>query len=358
MRLAHDRLDRLEACLRRTGSCPNLRRSSRGCGWLEACPTWRRRRCRGCGWWGSLAMVGVIVFASAGRWDLPAWGRPRRADCACVARAHRPIGTGAPKARPGNRDRLMRPVGAVLLFAHWIVAGLDVGRFHWSPVPWDATRGCCRYAWRWSSCSGFCGRTRSTRRWCGFRRIAAPHRRGGRTTSSGTPAMPRRCSASSRAACAGVVAGDAPARGPRCLLPARTLLEDRMLQAELPGYAEYAARVPTGWWSACSDIAGVRVADSPPPGYNAHVSGSANPRALTERRSPTRRSAGRLAMFAGARSRACSGGRSRAANSCVSFEVGYASAGVVAVTGLFIGMVLAVQTYSQFHVIGWRHLSR
>jgi phospholipid/cholesterol/gamma-HCH transport system permease protein len=36
----------------------------------------------------------------------------------------------------------------------------------------------------------------------------------------------------------------------------------------------------------------------------------------------------------------------------VSFEVGYASAGVVAVTGLFIGMVLAVQTYSQFHVIG------
>jgi phospholipid/cholesterol/gamma-HCH transport system permease protein len=36
----------------------------------------------------------------------------------------------------------------------------------------------------------------------------------------------------------------------------------------------------------------------------------------------------------------------------VSFEVGYASALVVAVTGLFIGMVLAVQTYSQFHVIG------
>jgi phospholipid/cholesterol/gamma-HCH transport system permease protein len=36
----------------------------------------------------------------------------------------------------------------------------------------------------------------------------------------------------------------------------------------------------------------------------------------------------------------------------VSFEVGYASALVVAVTGLFIGMVLAVQTYSQFHIIG------
>jgi len=36
----------------------------------------------------------------------------------------------------------------------------------------------------------------------------------------------------------------------------------------------------------------------------------------------------------------------------VSFEVGYASAGVVGITGLFIGMVLAVQAYGQFHTIG------
>jgi phospholipid/cholesterol/gamma-HCH transport system permease protein len=36
----------------------------------------------------------------------------------------------------------------------------------------------------------------------------------------------------------------------------------------------------------------------------------------------------------------------------IAFEVGYASVGVVAVTGLFIGMVLAVQAYGQFHTIG------
>jgi phospholipid/cholesterol/gamma-HCH transport system permease protein len=36
----------------------------------------------------------------------------------------------------------------------------------------------------------------------------------------------------------------------------------------------------------------------------------------------------------------------------VAFEVGYASAGVVGITGLFIGMVLAVQAYGQFHTIG------
>src|SRR4051812_9870686 len=33
-------------------------------------------------------------------------------------------------------------------------------------------------------------------------------------------------------------------------------------------------------------------------------------------------------------------------------EIGVNSMGVVAVTGMFIGMVLAVQTYNQFHAIG------
>jgi len=36
----------------------------------------------------------------------------------------------------------------------------------------------------------------------------------------------------------------------------------------------------------------------------------------------------------------------------VCIEVGVNSVGVVAITGAFIGMVLAVQTYSQFHIIG------
>ena len=36
----------------------------------------------------------------------------------------------------------------------------------------------------------------------------------------------------------------------------------------------------------------------------------------------------------------------------ISIDVGVASVGVVAITGAFIGMVLAVQAYSQFHTIG------
>jgi phospholipid/cholesterol/gamma-HCH transport system permease protein len=34
------------------------------------------------------------------------------------------------------------------------------------------------------------------------------------------------------------------------------------------------------------------------------------------------------------------------------FDIGYSSVGVIAITGTFIGMVLAVQTYAQFHTIG------
>ncbi len=34
------------------------------------------------------------------------------------------------------------------------------------------------------------------------------------------------------------------------------------------------------------------------------------------------------------------------------FEIGYGSIGVIAITGTFIGMVLAVQAYSQFHQLG------
>ena len=36
----------------------------------------------------------------------------------------------------------------------------------------------------------------------------------------------------------------------------------------------------------------------------------------------------------------------------VSVEIGANSVGVVAITGMFIGMVLAVQAYGQFHTIG------
>src|SRR5207253_2530789 len=38
---------------------------------------------------------------------------------------------------PGSHDRLTRLLGAAVLVVHWVLAGLDVGRFQWSLVPWQ-----------------------------------------------------------------------------------------------------------------------------------------------------------------------------------------------------------------------------
>jgi phospholipid/cholesterol/gamma-HCH transport system permease protein len=58
-------------------------------------------------------------------------------------------------------------------------------------------------------------------------------------------------------------------------------------------------------------------------------------------------------LFAARTVRGIFGGAFRRADLLrISVEVGVASVGVVAVTGAFVGMVLAVQTYGQFHRIG------
>src|SRR5262245_57375285 len=83
-------------------------------------------------------IVGALIFACAGRFDLPAvWGILGVLAVFCLVLA----ATGdlcmmreRIKPGPGNRDRLMRPVGGALLVAHWVLAGLDA-RFGWSAIP-------------------------------------------------------------------------------------------------------------------------------------------------------------------------------------------------------------------------------
>ena len=84
-------------------------------------------------------VLGGIIFAAAGRWDLPmvwavlgvlaafCWALAVRGD-AGMARERRSPG-------PGNRDRLTRPLSGLLLLGHWVLTGLDLGRFEWSLVP-------------------------------------------------------------------------------------------------------------------------------------------------------------------------------------------------------------------------------
>ena len=91
------------------------------------------------------AFIGGIIFLSAGRWDLPFVWAILGMICAFFYLMTVMSDPELVKERvspgPGNVDRLTRPVGGLLLIGHWLLVGLDVGRFHWSLVPWSATRG-------------------------------------------------------------------------------------------------------------------------------------------------------------------------------------------------------------------------
>src|SRR5262245_43532125 len=87
-----------------------------------------------------LVVAAAIIFVSAGRIDLPMVWAVLGVLAISMLVMFAIISPGLLRERvqpgPGNRDRLTRPLTLVLILAHWVVAGLDVGRFHWSPIPW------------------------------------------------------------------------------------------------------------------------------------------------------------------------------------------------------------------------------
>jgi protein-S-isoprenylcysteine O-methyltransferase Ste14 len=150
------------------------------------------------------------------------------------------------KPGPGSRDHLTRPLATLLLFAHWILAGLDVGRFQWSPIPvtlqWIGLAGYAlamagmMWVMRVNPFYSSVVRIQSDR---GHRPITAgPYRfvRHPGYTFTGLGVL-------SGAMALGSWVGMVPLIGVLALFIRRTLLEDRMLHAELGGYAEYAGRV-------------------------------------------------------------------------------------------------------------------
>ena len=90
------------------------------------------------------SLTALLYFLCAGRFDLPlAW-------CYFVGNAVFGLGTVAIadarspgfaqeriKPAPGEQDRLFKPAGMLCSFAVLMLAGIDVGRFHWRPaVDW------------------------------------------------------------------------------------------------------------------------------------------------------------------------------------------------------------------------------
>lgn len=196
------------------------------------------------------AAVGAFIFGAAGRWDFPmVWGVLGELAVFCVALvlvADRGLIRERAAPGPGNQDRLSRPLAAILLPVHWILTGLDIGRFQRSLIP-EALQivGLVGYAlclaillWamrenafyssvvRIQSDRGHHPITTGPYRWVrhpGYTATMAGGLFGGMALGSWLGLLP--------------IALFWP------LFVRRTLVEDRMLQRDLPGYAEYAQRV-------------------------------------------------------------------------------------------------------------------
>src|SRR4029450_9328983 len=87
------------------------------------------------------AAVGVIIFAAAGRWDLPfVWAILVLLPAFYLALAAF-ADPGMMRERlapgPGSQDRLTRFLGAGALVGHWVLAGVDVGPYQWRLISWQ-----------------------------------------------------------------------------------------------------------------------------------------------------------------------------------------------------------------------------
>lgn len=202
---------------------------------------------------GMSAVIAGSLFISAGRWDLPMfWAYlavmivpglfalpvlHRRSPGLIEERLH---------PGPGERDRLTAPVVVLAMVTHWVIAGLDVGRFRWSDMPLVV------------QLAGFVGyaiglglamwATLVNRFFSSAVRIQAD--RGQYVITTGPYQYVRHPGYSGALLfllCSGLALGSwwsiLPILFAAVDLIYRTRLEDQMLQQELSGYADYAKRV-------------------------------------------------------------------------------------------------------------------
>ena len=196
------------------------------------------------------AAAGVIIFASAGRWGLPfVWailGLLAAFYLALAAFADRGMMRERLAPGPGNQDRITRLLGTGMLVGHWVLAGLDVGRFQWSLVPWQVqVAGVVGYA---AALGVLFWVMQVNPFYSSVVRVQTE--RGHHTVAAGPYRFVRHpgYAATLFAMLSGGVAlGSWLAMLPTLvffgLFVRRTLLEGRLLRQELQGYAEYSQKV-------------------------------------------------------------------------------------------------------------------
>ena len=182
-------------------------------------------------WLFSLAFGAFLAFY--GMWAL------RNDPDQLAERSHR-------KENVKNWDRIILSVYTLLLLVMLTLAGLDGGRFHWAPLApvlqaggWIVLALAGSWIWWTTAVNTFLSR------W-----VRIQGERGQEPVSRGPYARvrhPMYLGVIVFMLCIPLVLGSGWALAPASLIGAlfvlRTALEDKTLQAELPGYKEYAARV-------------------------------------------------------------------------------------------------------------------
>lgn len=205
---------------------------------------------------GGIALLGTaaVLFVPAGRLDLPMFWAFWLTLCSIGAATLVVVNRKSPdllqerfRPGPGARDPKTRPLLVLLIFGQWSVAGLDVGRYHWSDIIplWVQITAvlvvaCGMAGWGWAMLSN--------RFFSSEVRIQTDR---GHYVESGGPYRfvrhPGYACALLLFAASPVALGSLwaflPTLGALAMFIRRTAMEDRMLRAELPGYAQYAERV-------------------------------------------------------------------------------------------------------------------
>ncbi len=196
-------------------------------------------------------VLAATLFASAGRMNLPWFWAVLAVHSALMMVAMSSIDPDLRRERlkpgPGGKDRYLRLIALPFMLAHLIVAGLDVGRFHWSdpmPAGIQAVALIGYTAGMALSVSAMA----SNRFFSPVVRIQ--HERGHTLVTTGPYRFVRHpgyVGAILACGCGGVALGSCWSLVPLApfavLFLRRTALEDRMLRADLDGYAGYADRV-------------------------------------------------------------------------------------------------------------------
>ncbi len=202
----------------------------------------------------SSTVMGGLLFGAAGRWNLPffwtyivvfqavgttGWLRVLRTTPDLMQERFRP--------GPGGKDPVTRPAAIPLAIIHWVLAGLDAGRFHWSPEISLAVQGVALGlvgaglgVWMWAMTVNpfFSSAVRIQRdrghhviRAGPYRAVRHPGYLAGIVLFLASPLA------------LGSLWAALPAFLLAVLFLRRTRLEDRVLARELEGYTEYAQQV-------------------------------------------------------------------------------------------------------------------